>query len=72
MCVCVCVCVYVCMYVCAVCVCACMHLRPCAHARNFCGYVSVHACVDRPMHIGPEYMCVYIKHTKQSPLSKLQ
>ena len=32
--------------------------------------MSVHKCVDRP--IGPAYMCVYIKQTKQSPLSKLQ
>ena len=61
-----------------ICVCACgVCVRVCICDRVltlvFCGYVSVHAWVDRPMHIiDHEYMCICIKQTKQSPLSKLQ
>ena len=33
---------------------------------------GVRRFVPEAIDIGPEYMCVYIKQTKQSPLSKLQ
>ena len=60
--------------VCVRAVCACVYTFVTVCSRSYCcGYVSVHACVDRPMHIiDHEYMCVCIKQTKQSPLSKLQ